>query len=236
MPCRGHPAEDHLAEVGVGMAVAAVEDQAADELGMGEGELLRDRATHREAHDVRLLDSVLAQHVRGVFGHRPDRDASGRNRGAAGAAVVRGDDPVAVRECVDLGLPGLSRVAEASEEQQRGPAALLVHPDIGAACGDVHATENAGEARPFQPRHDRPRTAGRRRFGATDQQRQRDRRRRFSCATRSRAGLAELRDGRPSLDWRAELQQPATYPPPPWRASPNGVPSESLQIAHAWPG
>ena len=45
------------------------------------------------------------------------------------AAAVVGDDRYQVGRRIDLGLPGLGWVAEASDEEDRGPGALLLHPD-----------------------------------------------------------------------------------------------------------
>ena len=79
--CQPAPEVELGAPEGVRASVGAHEDEAADELGVAKGQLLRDRASHREAGDVGARDLQRAQQRGGVVGHR------GRREGPSGSGV-----------------------------------------------------------------------------------------------------------------------------------------------------
>ena len=60
---------DEVAEQLVRVRPRADDPEAADEVGAGDGKLLRDRAAHREAHHVRADDAELVAERDGVGGH-----------------------------------------------------------------------------------------------------------------------------------------------------------------------
>ena len=116
----GHP--DDALEDGVEVAVAAGpradEDEAADQVGPRQGQLLRDRAAHGEPRDVRPPDAEVVEQRRRVGGHVGHAEAAGRQRRLADAAVVDDGDAVAVAERADLGVPRRVVVAEPAQQQQ----------------------------------------------------------------------------------------------------------------------
>ncbi len=57
---RPHPAPEDLVQEAVAATPGAVQDEAPDASGTGEGELLRDRAAHRRADDVRPLEAEVS--------------------------------------------------------------------------------------------------------------------------------------------------------------------------------
>jgi hypothetical protein len=130
--CQPAPEVELGAEEGVRASVRAHEDEAADELGVPKGQLLRDGASHREAGDVGARDLKHAQQRGGVVGHRARREAPLGQRRAPRTAVVEGGEEVAVREPVELWLPRFGGVAEARDEQDVGSVPSALGPDLGA--------------------------------------------------------------------------------------------------------
>ena len=102
----------HGAEVRVRACPGTGQDQAADKPGVPEREFLRDDTPTGKAGHVGGRDVQRAQQRGGVIGHRGHRERPGRQRRAAHPPVVTGGQPVAVREPVQLELPGLGRIAQ----------------------------------------------------------------------------------------------------------------------------
>ena len=112
---------------GAGVGVR-VEKPRAQAVGVGDGVLLADHPAHRGAEQVEASSpsastspwgsSAICAVVYGPGGHRP----------AAHAAVVEGDDAVALGERGHLRLPRLLRVRQAVDQHQRllAPAMHLV--------------------------------------------------------------------------------------------------------------
>ncbi len=95
-----------------------------------------DPAAAREAGDVGVGDVEGPQEGGGVVGHQLHRKRSLGQRRAAGSAVVEGREPVAVGQPVELGLPGLGRVAEPGDEQDVGALAPSLDPQVHVADVD----------------------------------------------------------------------------------------------------
>ena len=110
------PAADDLAEEVVAAAVGAVEDEAAHLVRMRERELLRDRAAHRRADDVRALDAERVHQRRGVLGEVLDAVLARRRLRLPDAAVVERRDAPAVAQARDLIDPARALVGEAGDE------------------------------------------------------------------------------------------------------------------------
>lgn len=84
---------------------------------MPEREFLRDDTPAGKAGHVGGGDVERAQQRGGVTGHGGHREWLGRQRRAAHPAVVIGGELVAVREPVQLELPGLRGIAEPGDGQ-----------------------------------------------------------------------------------------------------------------------
>ena len=78
---------------------------------MPDRELLRDDTPTGKASHVGGGDVERAQQRGGVIGHGSHRERLGRQRRAAHPAIVIGSEPIAVREPVQLELPGLCGIA-----------------------------------------------------------------------------------------------------------------------------
>jgi hypothetical protein len=64
-----------------------MEDDGTDEVGVSDGELLRDQAAHRGAHDVYPLDVELPHQGSGDIGEEPCRVWASRPLGLADTRV-----------------------------------------------------------------------------------------------------------------------------------------------------
>ena len=124
------PGSHRGAEERVRTGPGAHQDQAADERGVPEREFLRDGAAAGKAGHVRGGDVERSQQRGGVIGHGGHRERLGRQRRAAHPAVVVSDEPVAVREPVQLELPGLGGIAEPGDEQDIRPGSLALDPHV----------------------------------------------------------------------------------------------------------
>jgi hypothetical protein len=84
-----------------------------------------------------------------VVGHLLHRDRSVRHGGPARAPVVEGGQAVAVGQPVELELPGLDGVAQATDEQGVGSLADLLGPDVEATGAHVltHPQYSCGRSR-----------------------------------------------------------------------------------------
>ena len=138
------------AEVGVRSREGAHQDEAADQLGMAKSQLLRDQAASGEAGDVCGRDVERAQDRGGVVGHHRHRQRLLGQRRAAGAAVVGGDQPVAVRKAVELRLPRLGGVAEPAEEDHVRSLSDLLDVDLDVAGAHLLAHPQPSFAVPCQ--------------------------------------------------------------------------------------
>jgi hypothetical protein len=130
------------AEQGVWASVRAHEHEAANELGVAKRELLRDRASHREACDVDCGRVQRVQERGRVVGHGRRRQCPVGQRRASDAPVVEGGQAVAVGQPVELVLPRLGGVAEPGDQQHVGPVAAALDPELELAnadgCGGGH--------------------------------------------------------------------------------------------------
>ena len=126
----------------VGAARAgADEDELLDEVRMAERNGLGEVAAHREARDVR---PAALERLGGVVGHLLDRVRPGWLGRAARAAVLDCDAAEALRPGRELALPRPDRVAEAGEQQQRLPVAVLLPVE-------PHATALRSRSRAARP-------------------------------------------------------------------------------------
>ena len=118
------------ADVGVRHRPGALEDEAADERGVTQGELLGDDAAAREARDVGGGNLERPQDRGGVVGHRRHGGRPLGHRRPARPAIVEGGHAVAVREPVELELPRLDRVAEPADQEDIRSLADLLDVDV----------------------------------------------------------------------------------------------------------
>jgi hypothetical protein len=130
----GQPADEHAprAQVGVRHRPGALQDEAADEVGVAERQLLGDDAAAGEAGDVGGGNVERAQDPGGVVGHLLHRDRTRGHRGPSRAAVVERGHPVPVGEPAELELPRLDGVAEAADEQDVRSKPDLLDVDLEA--------------------------------------------------------------------------------------------------------
>jgi hypothetical protein len=102
-------------------------------------ELLGNEAAPGEARHVCGGD-VERSHDRGrVVRHRLDRDRTFRHRRPTRPPVVERSDPIAVGESVELELPRLDGVTQATDQKDVRSLANLLGPDVELARPDVVA-------------------------------------------------------------------------------------------------
>jgi hypothetical protein len=102
-------------------------------------QLLRDGASHRKAGDVGGVSLERPKNRGRVICHQGRREPAVRHRRATGAAIVEGDQPVVVCEPVQLQLPRLDGVPQATDQQDVRTLADLLGPDVELADADVLA-------------------------------------------------------------------------------------------------
>jgi hypothetical protein len=124
-------------EEGVRASVCAHEDEAANELGLPERQLLCDGASHREAGDVGGGNFEGSEDGGRVIRHDLRRDRALRQRGSPCPTIVEGGHAVAVGEAIQLELPRLDGVAEAPDQQDVRSFADLLGPDVEVTGADV---------------------------------------------------------------------------------------------------
>ena len=134
-----HPAPDDLVEEAVAAAPGAVEDEAAHAARVRERELLRDRAAHRRADDVRrgrgssASMSATVSAAKSAIRVRAVR----RCRGATDAPVVERRDPIASRRPATWSTQHAPSSARPEMKRTSSPDALLLDPELDAACVDA---------------------------------------------------------------------------------------------------
>jgi len=130
------PAADDLAEEVLAPAVGTVEDEATHPAGVRQRQLLRDRAAHRRAHDVRVLDAERV-HERDRVGREARRAVlARRGLGAPHATVVERRDTPAVSETHNLVVPARALVGEAGHEDDVFALSCLLGVQLHATCID----------------------------------------------------------------------------------------------------
>jgi hypothetical protein len=117
------PKLGHGAQVGIGASPGADQHQAADQLAVAQRQLLGDDAPAREAHDMGGRDLQSPQQASRVVGHGGHRErlVGWGQRRAARPTVVEGRQPPAVRQPLQLRLPGLGGITEPGNQQTSGP-------------------------------------------------------------------------------------------------------------------
>lgn len=142
------PAADDLAEEVLLPAVGTVEDEATHPAGVRQRQLLRDRAAHRRAHDVRVLDAERF-HERDRVGREARRAVlARRGLGAPHATVVERRDTPAVSETRNLVVPERALVGEAGHEDDVFAAVL---PARCTAARHLHRPFPSGDTRSAAP-------------------------------------------------------------------------------------
>jgi hypothetical protein len=125
--------EQPRAQVGVHHRPRALQDEAADQLGVAERQLLRDDAAARKAGDVGGANVKRSQDAGGVVRHRLHGDGAFGHGGPTGPAVVERGQAVAVGEPIELELPRLDGVPRAADQQHVRSFADLLGPDVELA-------------------------------------------------------------------------------------------------------
>jgi hypothetical protein len=100
---------------------------------VAERQLLGDHAAPGEAGHVRGRNVERAEDVGSVVCHHLGRDRSARHGGSTRPAVVERGQAVPVGEPVELELPRLDGVAQASDQQNVRSFADLLGPDVEVA-------------------------------------------------------------------------------------------------------
>jgi len=106
---------------------------------MPEREFLGDNTSPGEAGHVSGGNLKRPQQRGGVIGHGGHRERPGGQRRASRAAVVESGEPVAVREPVQLGLPGLRGITQPGDEQDVWPRSPALGPQAEAARAHMFA-------------------------------------------------------------------------------------------------
>jgi hypothetical protein len=121
------------AQIGVGASPGADQDQAADQLGMPQRQLLGDSTPSRLADDVSSRDLKCPQQSGDVVGHVAHRERLLQHGRPPGPGAVKGGDPVAVRKPLQLELPGLGGIAQPGDDQHLRPLSAALNPELEAS-------------------------------------------------------------------------------------------------------